>query len=205
MRARALLVVAATLALAACGGPPDGEPGPPPRAPERSTTPSRTPSSTPPGTPSVTPQAVAVPGFPAGTARQHVAAGRRSLLLLADVRVARHDGFDRLVVELDGPGVPGWTVGYVPRPRADGSGEQVPVRGRSFLDVYVAGTTYDPDAGEAVHGRVATAGGVIGDVDVVGTFEGDTQVVVGLEGDAVPFRVFRLADPPRVVVDVRDR
>ena len=39
---------------------------------------------------------------------------------------------------------------------------------------------------------------------VAGTFEGYTQVLAGIEGDRVPFRVFALSDPSRLVVDVAD-
>ena len=42
------------------------------------------------------------------------------------------------------------------------------------------------------------------DVYVGGTFEGYTQVLAGIDGAAVPFRVFALADPSRLVVDVGD-
>jgi len=117
--------------------------------------------------------------------------------------VGRHDGFDRVVMEFRDRGSPGWSVNYVDRPRADGSGERIPVRGDAYLDVYASGTTYEPDGGDALHGSVPTHGGVVEDVFVVGTFEGATQVMLGVDGGAVPFRVLRLADPPRLVVDVR--
>ena len=39
---------------------------------------------------------------------------------------------------------------------------------------------------------------------VGGTFEGYTQVLAGIDGDPVPFRVFTLTDPSRLVVDVVD-
>jgi hypothetical protein len=52
------------------------------------------------------------------------------------------------------------------------------------------------------------SGDVVGlggdDVYVAGTFEGYTQVLAGIEGDRVPFRVFALSDPARLVVDVAD-
>ena len=77
--------------------------------------------------------------------------------------------------------------------------------GDAFLDVYASGTTW-PAAGyysgpqqfEPENGRH------VDDVYVAGTFEGYTQVLAGIEGDRVPFRVFTLSDPSRLVVDVAD-
>ncbi|MBS2937822.1 hypothetical protein KDN32_08700 [Nocardioides sp. J2M5] len=149
-----------------------------------------------------------MPAFPTGTDSQYVESRPRSLLVLTDVRGGRHDGFDRVVMQFRGPGKPGWYTAYVRRPRADGSGERVPVAGDSFLDVYASGTTYDPDEPAYDYDtrrHVAVPGdGPVRDVYVLGTFEGNTQVLVGIEGAARPYRVFRLADPPRLVVDVRD-
>lgn len=56
-------------------------------------------------------------------------------LVLRDIRVGEHDGFDRLVAEFKGAGTPGWNVKYVTRPRADGSVAPVDVQGDSFLGV----------------------------------------------------------------------
>ena len=55
--------------------------------------------------------------------------------LLSDVRVASHEGYDRVVFEFPN-GVPGYDVGYVEPPiLADGSGEEVPVAGGAALVV----------------------------------------------------------------------
>ncbi len=47
-------------------------------------------------------------------------------------------------------------------------------------------------------------GGVVDDAYVGGTFEGYTQVLAGIKGDPVPFRVFALAAPSRLMIDVVD-
>ena len=52
---------------------------------------------------------------------------------LVTVRLARHDGYDRLVLEF-ADRVPGYTVGYRPLPaQADASGEEIPTPGASAL------------------------------------------------------------------------
>lgn len=196
------------LLLAGCGTGDEPTPEQSPSSTSTTPTPSQTPSQPPGPTSSRTPSTSPDPRPAAGTGPRLVEPGPRSLLELTDVRVGHHDGFDRVVLELRGPGRPGWSVRYVDRPRGDGSGELVPVAGDSFLDVYASGTTYDPDdlaydVEDRRHVPVP-GGGPVRDVYVLGTFEGYTQVIVGVDGPAVPYRVYRLADPPRVVVDLRD-
>lgn len=132
-------------------------------------------------------------------------------LVLRDVRVGKHDGFDRVVVEFEGTGTPGWSAKYVARARADGSGKVVRLRGDSSLSVSISGVTirkgYPRTPADFFHGRRHFApkdGGVIEDVDALGVFEGYSQLFLGIDGDKVPFRVFALTSPSRLVVDVRD-
>src|SRR5688500_1095082 len=55
--------------------------------------------------------------------------------LLRAVRAARHDGFDRIVLEFENL-VPGYHIEYIDRPvRTCGSGETVPLRGDAWLEV----------------------------------------------------------------------
>ena len=148
-----------------------------------------------------------VPPFPDDTRRQMADNTGEWDLVLADVRVGSHEGFDRVVLEFTGTGSPGWVANYVDEAVQDGSGETVALAGDSVLDVYARGTTYPSEDGEQYAGprRIeSAAGGAIAEVFVVGTFEGDTQVFVAVDGEAAPFRVFALADPARLVVDVAD-
>ena len=127
--------------------------------------------------------------------------------MLVDVRVARHEEFDRIVVEFAGTGVPGWAVDYVDEAVLDGSGVAVTLGGESALDIYASGTTYPGPEQSYCDGPKRfepDSGGDVIDVYVGGTFEGYTQVLAGLEGDPVPFRVFALRDPSRLVIDVVD-
>ena len=123
------------------------------------------------------------------------------------VRVARQDGYDRVVFELAGRagGEPGWRVAYEDDPRRDGSGDPVDVEGDATLVVRIDGTGYPTDTGEEeVSGapRVPADAVVVEDLELGAVFEGTYEAFVGVAREA-PFRVFRLTDPARVVVDVR--
>jgi hypothetical protein len=125
---------------------------------------------------------------------------------LTGVRVGRQQGFDRVVLDLGGTGTPGWRVAYVDRPVADGSGDPVELRGSVFLQVDLRGMGMPSDTGVPQFGdsttRVAGTGG-IAQVAPGAVFEGQQQAFIGLSGARRPFRVFRLSNPTRVVVDVR--
>ena len=128
-------------------------------------------------------------------------------LVLTDVRVGHHRVFDRVVLEFDGEGVPGWYVEYVDRAVVDGSGYRVRLPGESILQVGVSGTEWPgPDDLRYYDGPrrlPADRRGSITEVHVVGTFEGYTQVFAGLEGAPAAYDVHALDDPARLVVDVR--
>lgn len=149
--------------------------------------------------------AAAAPAFAANTAKDTEQASGGPLTVTA-VRVARQDGYDRVVFELAGKqaGRPGWRVEYVDRPSRDGSGEPVEVEGDATLVVYIDGAGYPDDTGqeEVRSARVPADAEVVREVELGSVFEGVYEAFVGTSRKA-PFRVFRLADPARVVVDVR--
>lgn len=144
------------------------------------------------------------PAFPESTAGQTAANSGEWDLVLVDVRVGEHESFDRIVLEFTGTGTPGWAVSYVDEAVLDGSGEAVPLGGDATLDIYASGTTYPGSEADHYGGptQFEPVNGDVDDVYVGGTFEGYTQVLAGIDGDRVPFRVFALTDPSRLVVDV---
>jgi hypothetical protein len=145
------------------------------------------------------------PPFPGNTPLQFAENSGEWDLALTDVRVEQHEGFDRLVLEFTGTGVPGWAVGYVEKPVLDGSGDAVSVGGDTFVDIYASGVIYPVDGYDGGPRHVETEKRTVEDVYVVaGPFEGYQQVIAGIEGARVPFRAFALPDPPRLVVDVAD-
>lgn len=129
--------------------------------------------------------------------------------LLTDVRLAGHDGFDRVVLEFDGPDVPSYRISYVDPPIIqDGSGEGVSVDGNAFLELRLTPASgvdsRDSDWEPTYHGpeRVEAATGAVTEVVRVDDFEANLAWVVGLPTQQ-PFAVAVLSDPLRLVVDVR--
>jgi predicted small lipoprotein YifL len=214
--AAVLTALALSGSLAACGddGADDLAPTSATRTPSASPVPTLSPTAPAGGTagPTATASSSAAAeddapaDFPATPALSEQEPSGGPLSVVA-VRVARQEGYDRVVFELAGqdPGQAGWRVEYVDEPSADGSGDPVEVDGAAALSVVISGTGYPMDTGQqeveqdpALPGDLA----VVEDVRLIGVFEGQYGAFVGTSGEQ-PFRVFRLGDPERVVVDVR--
>lgn len=122
------------------------------------------------------------------------------------LRFAEHEGYDRVVLDLEGTGEPGWWVAYVESPAEQGSGAEVDLDGQAFLEVAVTGVQYPTEEGAEEYGgpdEISPTGSeVIEEVVVGGIFEGRQQMFLGLVSEQ-PVRVFGLADPPRLVIDVQ--
>lgn len=142
--------------------------------------------------------------FPADTSPDTATAGKDAQLVLVDVRSAAHDGYDRVVLELSGTGTPGWTAQYAASAARQGSGEQITVDGSALIDINITGSAIPMQGDPTVSaGPIAPSGtSVVKGIFNDGTFEGITHVVLGTDGKQ-PFRVFFIADPPRVVIDVQ--
>ena len=134
------------------------------------------------------------------------------IALLEAVTLGRHEGFDRIVFRFRNH-VPGHRVRYAEGPFSeDGSGNPVAVEGDAFLEVRMeqaSGFDVETGEGELVYKgpkrlRGADAGtSVIREAVRTGDFEALLTWIVGLS-DRVDFRVLILAEPPRLVVDVRN-
>lgn len=126
-------------------------------------------------------------------------------LVVTEVRVGSHEGFDRVTFELEGEGDPGWFIDYTDRPAQQGSGRAVEYEGNTALNVNLDGMVYPFDLGvpDPHIGTVAGAGDVTGVISV-GTFEGRSQFVIGLEQQS-SYTVQILQDPQRVVLDFQQR
>ncbi len=212
----AAALATATLA-AACSPSPVASP-----SPSASTTASSTPQTTAPGIPSPTP--TGGPNSPeptasgtceafgtttATTSSSEWAAHLSSDLWGADMRVGRHDCYDRWVFEFAGDGgEPGWSV--TPHDASafvvDPSGEMLaPVLfGTASLEVsfgaWYDGTPLGEDPYLGVSGTGLLGGGIT-EARILSGFEGITQVGIGLD-EVRPYRVFWLDDPGRLVIDV---
>jgi hypothetical protein len=207
-----LTIATASLLLTACGTGSDvsrtsaddvggGGAGGAARSQERSKpSPEPEPSDSP-GSPSS--PAPDGPEFPTSTDPQTAEPTGDWDLQLQDVRTGEHDGFDRVVLEFSGTAGPGWGVAWSEKAVAEGSGEVVPLDGDRVLTISASGTAMPEPGSFEVPQRLGPSGDVA-EVQVNGWFEGYTQVFAGFQGEERPFRVFALADPPRLVVDVRD-
>jgi hypothetical protein len=130
--------------------------------------------------------------------------------LLTDVRVASHDGFDRVTFEFRDGDVPGYRVQFVDPPiTADPSDNPVEIDGTAFLSVVMTPASGVDLSGETYE-EIYTGPDRIGPADTTaivelvlsGDFEAVLTWVVGLDAEA-PFAVGTLLDPPRLVIDVR--
>ncbi|MCF6509662.1 hypothetical protein E9549_20020 [Blastococcus sp. MG754426] len=191
--------------LAGCGDddPQSGAPGTTPQ----STAPLPAPTSTAPGdgAPTTGGSGADASPFPADTRPDTGEPSAGSAVTVTDVRTARHDGFDRVVFEVDGTGSPGWDVRYVDEATSQGSGAVVPVEGDAVLQVTITGVGLPTDTGiEEYDGSdplPGTGTEVVTEVVWDTTFEGTSVAFVGTTSQ-VPFRAYLLEDPARVVVDL---
>jgi hypothetical protein len=147
------------------------------------------------------------PPFPANAEPDTEQASADAQVTVRDIRTGRHDGFDRVVLEVGGTGTPGWDVRYVDQASSQGSGEPVEVAGQAVLQVTITGAGYPYDTGVTEFAGPNPLPGAgtrtVTEVAFDATFEGTTVAFVGTTARA-PFRVYALSNPTRVVLEVRD-
>jgi hypothetical protein len=179
-------------------------------------TPSDTGATEDPGTSDGTPEPAATatetatgPPFAANTepdTAEPTGAGE-TFLSVTNIRVAEHDGYDRVVFDLDGKGSgqPGWRVEYVDQATDDGSGHAVQVDGDAILRVSISGTATPMDSGveEFSGDRIEPGTESVDEIVYRYWFEGYTTAFLGIDEGERPFRVFLLENPTRVVIDVQ--
>jgi hypothetical protein len=123
---------------------------------------------------------------------------------VVDLRYATHARFDRVVLEIRGL-IPSGSARYSRRFHEDGSGALVPIRGRSGIAL-VLHPAYAHDAsGNNVYDgpRIARPRfDTLKALAFTGDFEGYVSFGFALTHRA-EYRVFRLHDPQRLVIDFR--
>ena len=123
---------------------------------------------------------------------------------VTNIRAGRHDCFDRLVLDINGPAAT-YTAGYVDAVYEDASGAQVPLRGGAFLHIVVIAYSYTSKVPANRTDVVDVADWqTFRQVALVGNFESHYSVGLGVRA-RLPFRVFTLDGPgngSRLVVDV---
>lgn len=214
MRTRPVLALA--LVLAGCGADdptPDGQPADATGASRVDAT--ETDAATPapagsrrPARVSDTPAATAEPAHGAewtarvtGVERTYVGVGT-----LVATRIGRHDGFERLVLELAaGDTVPGYHVEYVDRPvRQCGSGNPVELAGDAWLSVRLEPARAHTDEGQSTirERRLRPAQPVVLEAVLTCDFEAQVEWVLGVSSPN-RYRVLELTDPTRLIIDIR--
>jgi hypothetical protein len=135
-----------------------------------------------------------------------LAPGPGGVATLVSLRAARHEGYERVVWELSGP-APGVHVEYVDRPvRQCGSGEPVPLSGDAWLEVRLEPVRAHTEEGRPTtpERRRTTALPIVLEMVQTCDFEAVVTWVLAVSSPE-PFRVTRLENPSRVVVDIRQR
>lgn len=215
-------VLAATLALAACGGNDGDAPAPGSVPNAAAADDASTPNVGAPNGPGAQGEAArpAVPrpgespatGPAAGTERPFEGTAgptdRRSttagVSTQTAVRVGRQQGFDRIVFEFGAGGLPGYTIEYVNRPiRQCGSGNAVSIAGAAWLRVAMTPARAHDDAGNVTVAErtLAPALPAVRQLRLTCDFEARLEWVVGVSGRK-QYRVLELRNPDRVVVDI---
>jgi len=127
---------------------------------------------------------------------------------IVNVRAGRHTCFDRLVVDLAGGNPAGYHVRYVPRVLTQAKGDALRLRGGAFLEVVVEAPTNNVDTGASTYNprnpnelRNVRGWRTFRQIAFGGSFEGYTTIGLGVRA-RLPFRVFTLPNPGRVVIDV---
>ena len=188
-RGAVVVIAAGLIGLAGCGSVPASSPGAAKSSPPATSTPSASataPSKT--AAPSPTPWICPRPGS-----------------YLTVIRVGEHSGYDRVVFQFTG-GVPTYTVDRVGTVYADPKGTQVALAGQSFLRVVFRGASATcPQPPAKTYAGPSTLTPFYPELLVVsaaGDFEGYLSFGIGLAVQST-YHVFTLADPYRVVIDVR--
>lgn len=122
--------------------------------------------------------------------------------VLTEVRAAHHAGYDRVVFEFTGKGPSSYSVHYVTKLVADGSGATVRVHGRAILAVVMRDVNNHTVAGTATTPkREAFALKNVTSTVRSGDFEAVVSYGIGLQ-KRTTVHTHRLSAPARVVVDV---
>lgn len=197
------MAVSITLAAVACGGPAREDAS----ADASSATTDESPAATvePPSQDTDVVTDTSASQWTAGITRKQGSPSGAAMLI--GVRTARNDGFDRFVLEFAGQEVPDYHVEYIDRPvRQCGSGNVVDMAGDGWLMIRVEPANAHDDNGRPTiterHSRPALP--VVLETRLICDFEAQVEWVLGVSSPN-RYRVTELAQPPRLVVDIRYR
>lgn len=118
--------------------------------------------------------------------------------------VIANQTYDRFIVRFS-VGNPSYRVRYVNQVIQDGSGDSVTLEGTHFLNIrFFSARAHTENSGASVGGpKVRTPRfASLRQMKLVGDFEGVVTYALGIQGEK-RFRVFRLTNPARLVVDIK--
>ncbi len=126
-------------------------------------------------------------------------------VVLEDVRLGQHAGYDRTVFEFRHGSMPGYHIEYIDKPTYScGSGEAVWLAGDDWLSVSFDATQAHDDQGHATvayRGRVVDLP-IVKEVQNTCDFEGEVTWVLGVSSPN-HYRVLELKHPTRLVIDIK--
>ncbi|AZA10782.1 AMIN-like domain-containing (lipo)protein [Corynebacterium gerontici] len=125
--------------------------------------------------------------------------------VVTGVRVGHHDGFDRIVFDIEGSTDPGWFMDYTETPAQMGSGRPLDYDGKVALVLNIHGVAYPFETAieEPDLSHIDGAGNIT-NIGEHGIFEGTQMFVAGLDARH-PYSVQVLQNPTRIVVDILDQ
>ncbi|WP_336207594.1 AMIN-like domain-containing (lipo)protein [Nonomuraea sp. LPB2021202275-12-8] len=191
-------------ALLSCGtAKPDGTAGQSATASSDTTT---APTDAEPGTPATsTPAEPPAESAPPATSSAEVEVERDGMepALVTGVRSARHDGFDRVVIDFE-DAVPGYTVRWRSKVEEEGSGKPVDLRGGRALHIMLTPANAHTDDGASTWKEPSVAGSLSAITGIVKTGDFEGRVGIALTSDrSRNFQVQEYTGPDRLVIDVR--
>jgi len=148
--------------------------------------------------------AVAEENWTADTVRE--AAQDPEDLVVTDIEVGAHEGFDRVVYHLSGQGTPGYSVEYVDQAVQDGSGFVHDTGDDKVLAVIFDNMVmpFDIEATEFSDSPVVGEGDIVHQVIYDSWFEGQVRTFITVNPNVTDpmFSVSLLDNPTRLVVDI---
>ena len=123
--------------------------------------------------------------------------------LVVGLRYAQHENFDRVVIEIDNR-LPSYRMGYNVRHYYEGSGARVPIRGGLWVSLSPA-YAHNRSGASVYEGPKLVRPGfeTLKGIAFTGDFEGYVTFAFGLEPRRTPYRVMRLHNPQRIVIDFK--
>ena len=205
MKRALVALIVGLIGLTACGSAHSL--GTAPSSPSVQTSPSDPPASSSP-TPKPKPKPTASTPSPkppqsTGTAACSSSQGGKQVSAqLVDVRVGRHDTYDRVTFEFSG-GIPSYRIRTDANPTEDGSGLPLNLRGSTYaVIVFQDSSGFDLDGNQTYKGPSDFRPGfpVLAEVKAAGDFERVLRWAFGLDHSKC-WHVLELSNPARVVVD----